>query len=243
MTLDIMRREIGLHPYKIQAFHRLLAPDLKKRVDLAEWFFKTRDISHDRIICTDEAYFYLTEPLNKQNNRIWASEKPEGGIERPLHDQKVLVFCAISAVKVYGPYFFSESVNQHNYLTMLKDWFWTKHINTKEYKKYYFQQDGAAPHTANRVQNWLKEKMGKKFMDKSKWPPRSPDLNPCDFFLWGYLKQKVYSPMPQNLDDLKANIEREIKNISSDVLYSTFLNFEKRLKLVIESEGDHIEDK
>ena len=181
--------------------------------------------------------------MNKQNNRIWASEKPEGGIERPLHDQKVLVFCAISAVKVYGPYFFSESVNQHNYLTMLKDWFWTKHINTKEYKKYYFQQDGAAPHTANRVQNWLKEKMGKKFMDKSKWPPRSPDLNPCDFFLWGYLKQKVYSPMPQNLDDLKAKIEREIKNISSDVLYSTFLNFEKRLKLVIESEGDHIEDK
>ena len=121
MTLDIMRREIDWYPYKIQAFHRLLAPDLKKRVDFAEWFFKTLDISHGRIICTDEAYFYLTEPLNKQNNRIWASEKPQGGIERPLHDQKVLVFCTISAVKVYGPYFFSESVNQHNYLTMLKD--------------------------------------------------------------------------------------------------------------------------
>ena len=39
------------------------------------------------------------------------------------------------------------------------------------------------------------------------------------------------------------NIEREIKNISSDVLNSTFLNFEKRLKLVIESEDDHIDDK
>ncbi|KAJ8962740.1 hypothetical protein NQ318_001138, partial [Aromia moschata] len=24
------------------------------------------------------------------------------------------------------------------------------------------------------------------------WPPRSPDLNPCDFFIWGDLKQKVY---------------------------------------------------
>ena len=197
-----MRREIDWYPYKIQAFHRLLAPDLKKRVDFTEWFFKTRDISHGRIICTDEAYFYLTEPLNKQNNRIWASEKPQGGIERLFHHQKVLVFCAISAVKVYGPYYFSESVNQHNYLTMLKDWFWPEHLNTKEYQKYYLQQDGA-----NQVKNWLKEKMNKKFMDKSRWPPHSPDLNPCNFFLWGYLQQKVYSPMPQNLDELKVNIE------------------------------------
>ena len=90
---------------------------------------------------------------------------------------------------------------------MLKDWLLPKHLNTKEYKKYYLQQDGAVPHTANQVKNWLKEKMNKKFMDKSRWPPHSPDLNPCNFFLWGYLQQKVYSPMPQNLDELKVNIE------------------------------------
>ena len=39
------------------------------------------------------------------------------------------------------------------------------------------------------------------------WPARSPpDLNPCDFFLWGYLKSKVYCPKPRTLDDLKNNI-------------------------------------
>ncbi|GBL93529.1 hypothetical protein AVEN_59716-1 [Araneus ventricosus] len=26
------------------------------------------------------------------------------------------------------------------------------------------------------------------------WPPRLPDLTPCDFFLWGYVKEKVYVP-------------------------------------------------
>jgi hypothetical protein len=25
------------------------------------------------------------------------------------------------------------------------------------------------------------------------WPPRSPDITPLDFFLWGYVKDKVYS--------------------------------------------------
>jgi len=64
-------------------------------------------------------------------------------------------FFAISATKIYGPYYFSTSVNKHNYLEMLKVWFWYKHLRTSEYKKYYFQQDGTPPHTSNIVQEWL----------------------------------------------------------------------------------------
>ena len=48
------------------------------------------------------------------------------------------------------------------------------------------------------------------------WPPHSPDLNTCDFYLWGHLKSMVNNPwmISKTLDDLKANIEREIKKIS-----------------------------
>ena len=63
--------------------------------------------------------------------------------------------------------FLSESVNQHNYLEILKVWFWPKHLRTDSYKIYYFQQDGATPHTANSVQNWLSSKFGDKFVDKT----------------------------------------------------------------------------
>ena len=36
------------------------------------------------------------------------------------------------------------------------------------------------------------------------WPPRSPDLTPCDFFLWGYVKNHMLvSPMPLNLAELQ----------------------------------------
>ena len=71
---------------------------------------------------------------------------------------------------------------------MLKKSFWPKVLNTAEYEKHYFQQDGVSPHTAKAVQTWLKSKFGNKFIPKDLWPPRSPDLNPCDFYLWGYLK-------------------------------------------------------
>ncbi len=49
--------------------------------------------------------------------------------------------------------------------------------------------------------------------------------------------------MPKTFNDLKANIEREIRNIKHDVLKSTFLNIRKRLNLIIEAKGGHIEQK
>ena len=50
------------------------------------------------------------------------------------------------------------------------------------------------------------------------WPPRSPDLSAPDFFLWGYLKGKVYIEMPDTLQQLKRSIIQEINNISPEAL-------------------------
>ncbi|GFU53452.1 uncharacterized protein TNCV_1998211 [Trichonephila clavipes] len=40
------------------------------------------------------------------------------------------------------------------------------------------------------------------------WPPRSPDLTPADFWLWGYLKSRVYLSGPSSLSELKDAIRR-----------------------------------
>ena len=37
-------------------------------------------------------------------------------------------------------------------------------------------------------------------------PPRSPDLTPCDYFLWGHLKSKVYLTPPQDVEELRERI-------------------------------------
>jgi hypothetical protein len=239
----LLKEDLHLKPYKLHEFHELKGPDYAKRVKFAKWIRALPAGSLDFFICSDEAYFFLTEPINKQNNRFWSDSKPIGQIERPLHDQKVLTWCAMSAKKIYGPFFFENNVNQHNYLKMLQDFFWERHRKVQGYTKYYFQQDGARPHTANLVQNWLKSKFKDFFVDKTKWPPRSPDLNPCDFFLWGYLKSVVYNPLPKTIEELKQNIEREIKKINREMLESTFVNFRKRCDLVIAAHGGHIEDK
>ena len=38
-----------------------------------------------------------------------------------------------------------------------------------------------------------------------KWPARSPDLTPLDFYFWGYTKGKVYKPPPQQKNKTKQN--------------------------------------
>jgi len=239
----VLKSDLGLKPYKRSYVHQLKTPDYQKRVIFAEWFLKLPKNTVNHLICTDEAIFTLTECLNKQNNRTWATEKPFEDIEKPLQDERIHVWMAISAEKVYGVHVFNETVNMINYLEMLQTFFWPKHLRTSSYEKYWFQQDGAPAHTAIIGQEWLSSKFGTKFIDKNKWPPRSPDLNPCDYFLWGYLKERVYTPLPKNLDELKTNIERESKKISKDMLKRVFLNFRKRCEFIISAQGGHFEDK
>jgi hypothetical protein len=55
------------------------------------------------------------------------------------------------------------------------------------------------------------------FRHSSICPAHLPSLNPCDFFFWGYLKDKVYNSNPQ-MEELKENIYREIANIPAEQL-------------------------
>ena len=36
------------------------------------------------------------------------------------------------------------------------------------------------------------------------WPARSPDLTPMDFWLWGYLKEKVCAHNPKTVVQLQV---------------------------------------
>ena len=225
LVYHILHGDFHLKPYKLHEWHKLEPQDYPKRLEFAHWFLKLPEDTKFHFICSDEAYFYLSLPLNKQNNRIWSDSQPYCGIEMPLHDEKVLVWCAISADRVFGPYFFENTVKKENYLEMIQTFFWPKILRTSNYQKYYFQQDGATPHTADKVQNWLTRKFSDKFLNKKMWPPRSPDLNPCDYYLWGHLKSVVYNPLPKTLDDLKQNITRDIKKISKKYFKFSFFKF------------------
>ncbi len=237
LTRTILKQDLKLKPFKLQNIFELEPSDWPRRMEFAKFFLDLPENALDCFIFSDESIFLLKQKVNRQNTRLWLSSKPDDLIELPLFDEQVMVWCGMSAHKVYGPYFFETNVNQHNYLDMLKDFFWEKHRKVQGYSQFYFQQDGARPHIANDVQSWLTERFGDRFINKKMWPPRSPDLNPCDYFLWGYLKSKVYYPAPQTLDELKSNISEEIKKINSDMLKSSILSLRKRCQFLLDNGG------
>ncbi|GBM99418.1 hypothetical protein AVEN_78636-1 [Araneus ventricosus] len=50
------------------------------------------------------------------------------------------------------------------------------------------------------------------------WPPRYPDITPLDFYLWGYVKQHVYSARVNDINHLKQRITDVIHSVTPDVL-------------------------
>ncbi|KAK9693674.1 hypothetical protein QE152_g34046 [Popillia japonica] len=74
------------------------------------------------------------------------------------------------------------------------------------------------------------------------WPPYSPDLNPCDFYLWGSLKDMVYRDGIDTLDNIEMAIRQRIEAIPHATLQAVCGEFEKRLRKVIAARGSHFEN-
>ena len=83
ISFNIRSNDLHLKPYKIRDWHKqTFHHDYAKRVEFAEWSLALGPNLKISLICTDEAYCYLTLPANKQNNRIWAESDPMEGIKK-----------------------------------------------------------------------------------------------------------------------------------------------------------------
>ncbi|GFV62986.1 putative LOC100569746 [Trichonephila clavipes] len=103
-----------------------------------------------------------------------------------------------------------------------------------------FQQDGATCPTARATIDLLKDTFGDRLISRFgpvNWPPRSYDLTPLDYFLWGYVKSLVYADKPQTLDHLEDNIHRVITDIRPQMLEKVIENWTSRLDYIRASRG------
>ena len=72
--------------------------------------------------------------------------------------------------------------------------------------------------------------------------PRSPDLFPCDFFLWDYVKGLVFvPPLPASIEELKQRITAALETVIKDMLQRVWHKLEYRLDVSRVAGGAHIE--
>ena len=108
----------------------------------------------------------------------------------------------------------------------------------------WWMQDGAPCHRTNAVRNRLGELFGNRIIGHRhavEWSPRSPDLTPCDFFLWGYLKNKVYGTLQIDPQDSRDHIGRHVAELSDhpEMIRNSMRGMRKRCQKCLEYDGGY----
>ena len=111
-----------------------------------------------------------------------------------------------------------------------------------------FQHDGAPPHFFRPVREYLDEIFPNRWIGRNgpvRWPARSPDLNPLDFFLWGHVKSVVYATPLENEAELMPRIQAAFDGIRNDpeVFQRVRRNMQRRCTLCLHERGRHFENK
>ena len=94
-----------------------------------------------------------------------------------------------------GPFFIDGKLNATKFLQLLGTQI-IPQIETLNIEDPWFQMDGAPAHSAVTITHYLNEMFAERWIGKFgpiAWPARSPDLSPNDFFLWGHLKNNIYT--------------------------------------------------
>ena len=118
-------------------------------------------------------------------------------------------------------------------------------------RNYWFMQDGAHPHLTAEVFDFHQATFRNRIVALDtlafsghgvEWSPYSSDFNPCDYFLWGYLKGRVFKHVPATLQVLRTVISRDIPAVENDVLPKVIMEFSTRICTFIAVEGKRLEN-
>ena len=71
--------------------------------------------------------------------------------------------------------------------------------------------------------------------------PRSPDVTPLDFFLWGYVKTIVYKSTAWDISELRHRIRLAVASITDRMLVNTCREIKARLEKLRDNGGVHVE--
>ena len=137
-------------------------------------------------------------------------------------------------------------VNAKRYKTHLEKELLPNIESMMKRKDWIFIQHSAPSHRANLVQDFLSEKLNKRFVTHSEWPPTSHDCNPLDYYFWEKVQRKVYenrfNRAFENENALRRRTRRVWPEVSRDIeeIRKALKEFVPRLKSVSEKDGQCI---
>ena len=253
----ITKHDLKQRPYRIQRLHQVMETQTAMRLKMGK-FLARKPLAWYRDLCTsDEAWFTLSGHVFNRKNTVCYSRdgagRPGQWISQAAQSpDKVLVFCLLhGSGQKFGPYFIppDETVNQFSYRELLERTVFPLMmlmLGRAVWGRMIWQQDGAKPHQARMVMEWLDGLFGErilaiKSLRGEDWAPSSPDCAPCDFYLWPRMKPLVYAPPPQGMPRLRRKIKTVFDDIPEEEVTRAVLSMKKRGRLMVAAEGRQFE--
>lgn len=120
---------------------------------------------------------------NQHNLHHWAHKNQESAHYRFL----VNVWAAIHGDNIIGPVFIDGALTGERFVNLLNDTVseYTNNLNVHRYQRMWYQLDGAPAHSVATARQWLNNTFGAQWIGRfgpRRWPARSPDLTPLDFY-------------------------------------------------------------
>src|SRR5579872_7232922 len=251
------RRALGIlkknkyRPYKIRKIHHLQPTDPERRLEFCLWYRQKVQLEpffSSSVIWTDEAYISSAGIFNRNNEHYWSNINPHRNVA--VHSQGRFgfsVWCAILRNRVLTYQIYQENLNGLRYYEILNQHLIEEFIDNLpliETRNLFFQQDGAPPHNIRNVSELLNTNFGNNWIGTNgpvRWPPRSPDLTPMDFFFWGHIKNKLCKKTNNNINELRQNFMNCVTSISNIHIHNAVQSVMKRCNLCIEKNGHQFE--
>jgi [histone H3]-lysine36 N-dimethyltransferase SETMAR len=243
--VHILHNELNLHkvcakwiPYKLLAEHK------EKRVEISKQSLEVLKKGYNNIITGDETWIYFFTVSSKESNKVWL-EKGENRpqIVRTAQNSKKRMFCFFYTVDGVIARIVIEkgkTVNGELYRKKILPQVFSNFMKKggrNTVRDVMLHHDNATPHKAAVVTEYLKEERVKLLSH----PPYSPDLAPCDFYLFPKIKKELGGRRFNNIENLSRAIQAIVENIPKEEYYKSFDSWQNRLKKCIEVEGEYFE--
>lgn len=146
-----------------------------------------------------------------------------------------------------GPFEFVGHLNGEAYASFLRDELpeLLEDLPLDLCRRLIFQQDGAPAHNSRVASTVLNQMFPDSWIGTygpfAQFPPRSPDLTPPDFFLWGFIKQIVYQTPLYSREELEGRLLEAFAQVTPESLNKIENNLMRRTELCIQQQGGHFE--
>lgn len=236
----------GEHPYHLRRCQDLTPRDYIPRLEFSRWLLENWQRN---IIWTDESTFTRVGMYNQHNTHLWMYENPHAcRVDSYQHRFSVNVWAGIIGTHILGPVFL-QRLTGDSYLLFLRQTLPTllEDVPLVNLREVFYQHDGAPAHFTWTVRQHLDAEYPQCWVGRGgpiQWPPRSPDLTPLDFFLWGRIKSLVYFNETTSAEDLKNRIVVAFEKVKNDteILGKLRQQLRKRALKCIEQNGGNFEN-